>query len=192
MQAAGYVLAGGRSTRMGRDKALLSWQGHPLLLHMLRLIEAAAGTAIVLGPASRYASLGNPVWDDLHPGLGPLGALETALSRTQADWNLLVSIDTPTISATDLKALLELTATTRAQAIVSVDPASGNQPGQPHPLCAVYHRNCLGTVVQSIAQRDLRMMNLLKKLAVYHLQLSAPLENLNSPEDWRRVEAATS
>lgn len=192
MQAAGYVLAGGRSTRMGRDKALMPWHGRPLLLHMLRLVESVTETAVVLGPNSRYAAFCDNVWDDLHPGLGPLGGLETALTRTRADWNLLVSIDAPTVTADILRALADATCHTNAQAIVLRDPPSSDRSGaQLHPLCAMYHRNCLGLVQQCVRQRDLRMMNLLKKLTADHLELDAPLVNLNSPKDWLRAEANT-
>lgn len=187
MHAAGYVLAGGRSTRMGRDKALLLWQGEPLLLHMIRLVESTAGNAVVLGPGSRYRSLTQaPCWDDLHPGLGPLGAIETALTRTESDWNLVVSIDIPALTPALLHGLLNSAAQTTAQAVIACDPGDASDPGgRVHPLCAVYHRSCLGTVQAAVRERDYRLMNLLKRLTIERLELPAPLKNLNCPDEWR-------
>jgi molybdenum cofactor guanylyltransferase len=193
MRAAGYVLAGGRSTRMGTDKALLLWQGHPLLVHMLRLVESAAVTATVLGPPTRYSAFCDVCWDDLHPGLGPLGGLETALTRTRSDWNLLVSIDIPGVTPDILKTLVHAASRTAADAIVLRDPALPGEPrGQVHPLCAIYHRRCLAVIKESIRNGDLRMMTLLTRLSVDHLDLAEPLENLNSLKDWLRAMAATT
>jgi molybdenum cofactor guanylyltransferase len=177
---------------MGSDKALLPWLGQPLLVHMLRLVESATETAIVLGPHSRYSGLWNVCWDDLHPGLGPLGGLETALTRTRSDWNLVVSIDTPGVAIDVLKALVQATSQATADVIVLRDPPrAGKSRGPVHPLCAVYHRRCLRAVEHSIRDGDLRMMNLLMRLRVNHLDLIEPLENLNSPEDWTRATAIT-
>ncbi len=189
MYAAGYILAGGRSTRMGRDKALLPWHGQPALLHMIRLVEAAMGTtaisarpAVVLGPDTRYRSVCHAAcWDDLQPGLGPLGGLETALTKTRSDWNLLVSIDIPGVPAALLRSLIEAAPRSSAQAIVVRDPGGA---GQVHPLCAIYHRSCLAAVQASLRVGDYRMMNLLKRLTIDHMELAVPLENLNCPEDW--------
>ncbi len=188
MHAAGYVLAGGRSIRMGRDKALLPWNGQPLLLHMFGLVEAAAGAAIVLGPDARYGALCHGAcWDDLHPGLGPLGGLETALAQTRADWNLVVSIDIPEVTQPLLRSLLDAASETAAQAVAVRDPGSFEGNSQVHPLCAVYHRNCLPAVEDSIRKGDYRMTNLLKRLTVDYLELPAPLQNLNCPDDWRQA-----
>lgn len=193
MRAAGYVLAGGRSTRMGRDKALLPWNDRPLLVHMLSLVESATGTAIVLGSHTRYSAICDAVcWDDLRPGLGPMGGLETALTRTQADWNLVVSIDTPGVKPATLEALVHVASRTIAEVIVVCDsPSADHVAGQVHPLCAIYHRRCLSAVEDSIRQGDLRVMSLLKRLKTEHLELPAPLKNLNSLEDWRRATTVT-
>jgi molybdopterin-guanine dinucleotide biosynthesis protein A len=192
MHAAGYVLAGGRSTRMGRDKALVEWNGQPVLQHMLGLVESATGMAVVLGPHARYAALCDTCWDDVHPNLGPIGGLETALIRTHGDWNLLVSVDTPGVTAAILRALLDAASQTAAEAIVLRDPAMADRSEtQVHPLCAMYHRSCLAAVEYAIRQGDLRMMNLLKKLRLDHLELVTPLENLNSREDWERATTVT-
>ena len=62
---AGFVLAGGRSSRMGRDKALLPLDGHTLVDHIAGLVQRAAGNVTLIGPPERYATLGYPVIPDL-------------------------------------------------------------------------------------------------------------------------------
>src|SRR5437868_193761 len=92
---AGFLLAGGRSSRMGRDKALLAVGNSTLLEIVAARVRDAAGSVIVIGPPDHYAYLGLTVQADLIPDCGPLGAVYTALKTSEADWNLLVACDMP-------------------------------------------------------------------------------------------------
>ena len=191
MHLAGFVLAGGLSTRMRRDKAMLDWHGEPLLAHMAQEVACVARSVVVLGPPSRYQALGVPCWSDVHPGLGPLGALETALQRTSEDWNLLVAVDLAGVDRTLLASLVHIAESAGdAQAAVVRELESpetsdaGNARCRVHPLCGIYHRSVLAAVQDAIRRNDLRMMNLLSRLnPVYH-DIRYRLANLNQPEDW--------
>ena len=116
MQAAGFVLAGGGSTRMGRDKALLPYRGTTLIEHVARAVMAAAGCVTVRGDPDRYRRLGYPVVTDQVPGCGPLSGICTALSVTSADWNLIAACDMPAISEATLRAMLGRAAGSSASA----------------------------------------------------------------------------
>lgn len=120
----GVVLAGGRSSRMGTDKAGLSWRGQPLLQHMRDLLQQAGAPRVwVSGPQTGPDGL-----PDHEPGLGPLGGLLT-LARTQADGiYLLVPVDMPLLSATLLRRLVEAVATDHGA-------PSAIWAGYPLPLC---------------------------------------------------------
>jgi molybdopterin-guanine dinucleotide biosynthesis protein A len=89
MNLTGFVLAGGRSSRMGRDKALLNWHGQTLLEHMIDLLQAVANPVQVVGR--------DPVPDRL-PGLGPLSGIATGLEATSTDANLFVAVDLPCLT----------------------------------------------------------------------------------------------
>src|SRR6058998_1400393 len=95
---AGFVLVGGRSSRMGRDKACLPLQGRTLLEHVAAAVAAAAGSVTLVGSPERYQNLGFRVIADSLPGCGPLGGIHTALGASPADWNLIVACDMPGIS----------------------------------------------------------------------------------------------
>src|SRR5579871_469780 len=107
---AGFVLAGGRSSRMGRDKALLSFQGVPLVARVAEMVAQAAGSAVVIGDPGKYGGLGYAVVPDRRQGLGPLAGIEAALDFSTADWNLVLACDMPDVSAAFLRALLETAA----------------------------------------------------------------------------------
>lgn len=96
--AAGFVLAGGQSRRMGRDKALVEFAGRPLVEHALDILEQAGLSGAIAGvQASTRASLEAfaPVLEDASPGLGPLSGICAALAATSARHAIFISVDQP-------------------------------------------------------------------------------------------------
>jgi len=75
-----FVLAGGRSSRMGSDKALLTYGSHTLLERALR-IASECGKIYIVGARDRYANFGETI-EDIYPGCGPLGGIHAALRAT--------------------------------------------------------------------------------------------------------------
>ena len=132
---AGYVLAGGRSSRMGREKALLPFRGGVLARSVAANVARAAGSATLVGRPEVVGRLGFPAIADLYPGEGPLGGILTALHHSMADWNLVTACDMPALTTPLLAALLEAAEGLDADALVPAGPS-----GRLEPLCAVYHR----------------------------------------------------
>ena len=94
--ADGFVLAGGQSSRMGRDKALLAFAGQPLVAHALDLFQEAGLPAMVAGaasPALRSLPVFASVIDDDSPGLGPLSGICAALSIISARFAVFLPVD---------------------------------------------------------------------------------------------------
>jgi molybdopterin-guanine dinucleotide biosynthesis protein A len=94
----GYVLAGGRSARMGTDKALLELDGKPLIEHAVRKLRRICSDVHILSSNVElewYA----PLVPDLHPGCGPIGGIEAALLRSPFDWNVFLAVDMPFLPA---------------------------------------------------------------------------------------------
>ena len=96
---AGWVLTGGRSSRMGTDKALLEMGGRPLVLRVADQIGKVCGAVTLVGDPVKYGSLGLPVIGDRYRDQGPLAGIEAALGATEADWNLIVACDMPGLEA---------------------------------------------------------------------------------------------
>jgi len=90
----GFVLAGGQSSRMGRDKATLLWNDRTLLDHMLDLLSTVADKTEVIGR--------HPLPDRI-PNRGPLGGILTALEHSETDANLVVAVDLPYLTPEFLK-----------------------------------------------------------------------------------------
>jgi molybdopterin-guanine dinucleotide biosynthesis protein A len=142
---AAYVLAGGGSTRFGRDKALVEFEGKPMLAHMCDLLGGVASEVRVVAAPGKYASLGIETVADRWPGEGPLGGIITALRRTEPDdprceWNLLVSCDMPFLTPEWIAFLAQRASQSEAQVVL---PRShyGLE-----PLCACYKTNASGAL----------------------------------------------
>jgi len=184
MEASGFVLAGGKSSRMGRDKAALPFGGTTLAGHVASLVREAAGTVAILGEPQRYLALGYPVYPDLVPGCGPMGGIYTGLSRASTDWNLMVACDMPSLSSAILRNLLERAGVSSARCV-----AAAGSTGEPEPLCAVYHRSCLPAVERAIRDKRFRMMDLLAELQPETVSVASfELANVNTPAEWRQFD----
>ncbi len=134
---AGYILAGGGSTRFGRDKALVGVGGMPMLGRMIELMRSATGQMKVVAAPGKYDGFGAEIVEDCWPGEGPLGGIITALedaarSAAPPEWNLVVSCDMPFLTREWLAFLGERAAKSNAQ-VVLAHSASG-----PEPLCACW------------------------------------------------------
>jgi molybdenum cofactor guanylyltransferase len=144
-----FVLAGGRSRRMGSDKALLEWRGLPLIEHSLETLRGVAATVRIVGDRDDLARFA-PVVHDTFPGSGPLGAIHAALAASTRDWNVFLPVDLPLLPAGFPAWMLERVALTEAVATIPIAA------GMYQPLCAVYHRAlepALRSVIQSGALR---------------------------------------
>lgn len=181
MLAAGFVLVGGRSTRMGRDKALLPWQSRPLVAHVANAVQEAAGNVTLVGEPQRYCFLEYDQLPDTYTGLGPLGGIEAALLARRGELNLIVACDMPAVRSDFLRRLLEFAAADSAACVVSEDSN-----GRVHPLCAVYKTACLPFVRRALAQRQLRLFDLVAELGAATLKVDCEIANVNTPEEWEQ------
>jgi len=180
MREAGFVLAGGRSSRMGRDKALLRHLGIPLLVRAAAAVRSAVGTVTILGDPAFYDRFGWPVLGDEQPDLGPIGGLRTALEHTRADWNLLVACDMPELSPDLLRELIRRTHRSRSLCVAPLTETGFE------PLCAVYRRTALPEVRRAIAAGRLKMRDLLPLLHAAPVAGLDPgcFRNVNTPGEW--------
>lgn len=137
-----FILAGGKSSRMGEDKAFLRLNGKTLLEIAQELVSGVCEKVFVVGDRARF---GPEAIEDIFPDSGPLGGIHAALTATKSDLNLAIAVDTPFLEPKFLRWMLHRAATTPA--IVTVPRlTSGFQ-----PLCAVYRRS-----FKAFAQEELK------------------------------------
>jgi molybdopterin-guanine dinucleotide biosynthesis protein A len=161
--AEGFVLAGGRSTRMGQDKALLQLAGRPLLeiaLDKLRALPLAAAPRIVAvrSDLSSHAA----VIADLQPGCGPLSGIEAALAASIRPLNVFLPVDLPLLPPHFLLWMLRRAEITGA--VMTVPRMNG----RPQPLCAVYHRDLVGHISASLRAGDYKVVPVVMDAARAH------------------------
>lgn len=179
MKAAGFVLVGGRSSRMGRDKALLRCDAHTLVEDVAARVRDVAGNVALVGEPERYGGLGFECLPDLHPRLGPLSGIEAALDARRADLNLIVACDMPGIETGWLLQLVSHAEETNSLCVIARDTK-----GIMHPLCAVYRSACLPLVRRALDEQRLRAQDLIHELRAEFVDIGAVLDNVNTPEEW--------
>jgi molybdopterin-guanine dinucleotide biosynthesis protein A len=179
-QVAGFILAGGASSRMGRDKGLLDFGGVPLILHTARLLEPIVAQVTIVGSPSKYAKLGlRAIADDARaqdgpdrPGRGPLAGIAAALTATHSRWNLIVACDLPYLSAKWLDWLLSRALRSRGEAVIP-RTARGIE-----PLAGVYRRECGAAIAAALARGVRKVSDAIEELRV----------DLVYPREWRQIE----
>jgi molybdopterin-guanine dinucleotide biosynthesis protein A len=178
------ILAGGDARRFGgRDKSALVVDGRTILDRQIEELSSLTSDLLVIRRA-----------DDLVPGCGPLGGLHTALSRARGDRVFLLACDMPYVTAAFAGYLLSLS----DDVDVDVDVVVPRTERGRHPLCAVYRRRCLVVVAKRLAERRLKMVELLDDLRVHEVKAEdidrfgdrhRLLANVNTPAEYTDLEA---
>jgi molybdenum cofactor guanylyltransferase len=193
LSRAAYLLAGGKSTRMGQNKAFLNFRGQTLLTRALHTLSEACGQVTIIGDLVTFAP--HSAIPDIFPNCGPLAGIHAALTNSQSDLNLMLAVDMPFVTADLLKFLLNKAAET--DAIVTVPRTSRGL----QPLCAVYRRAFAPIAEQAIRagnyKIDATFASLRPRiLSQQELAAAAFSEenffNVNTPEDRQAADALSS
>jgi len=186
-----FVLAGGKSSRMGRDKALLELRGKPLLQRAIELARTAAHDVRIVGDPEKYACFGRVV-ADIHTNRGPLGGIHAALANTATELNLILATDLPSIQPGFLKHLITTAEST--DALVTVPRVDEYF----EPLCAVYRKNFAEIAHTALSQGRNKVDALFAETntrAVTRHEIvragfsTSMFRNLNTPDDLAQVES---
>ncbi len=184
----GIILAGGQSSRMGKEKGLIRWKGKTLIEHAIAILSPICGNMIISANQDHYDSLGYPVVGDLVPGCGPMGGIFSALTKSETLNNLVIPTDTPFVTREIYQHLLSHMGS--FDVIVPLDHESFYQ-----PLCAVYSRSVLPSMEAQIDEGILGFTPLLNKVEVQAVHFDSSLDfynsntfyNINSPTDLEAI-----
>lgn len=180
IKAAGFVLAGGRSSRMGRDKALLELGGVMLVERSLVKLRAVCDEVAIAGGAAELQRFARVV-TDAAPGAGPLGGMVAALEQSLHEWNLFVPVDAPFVPEECLRALIEAAREGAADAVVA------RAGGRLQPLCCVLSRKMLPGLRRELMEGRWRVAPALEAAGVVSVMDFADAHwfaNLNTPGEY--------
>jgi molybdenum cofactor guanylyltransferase len=205
----GFILAGGQSRRMGRDKASLPWRDGTFLDHAIARMNQVTAEVFVSGAINEAKA---PTLPDSIPGRGPLGGLHAALAHSKTNWILVMAVDMPLVTPDLLQFIAERCDKASLAVVPSLNPSDTSHPSDAssvlQPLCAAYHRRLRPAVEQALVGDDLSIHRLLERVStgmmsaetkalrvIEEKELLAAgfpaqmLLNVNTPEDLKRARA---
>ena len=180
-----FILAGGKSARMGSDKAFLEIAGQSLLSRALDLVRSVTPEVKIVGDPQKFAVFG-PTIPDIYPARGPLAGIHAALSNSTTEWNLILAVDLPFLDTRFLQYLIAESQST--DAVVTLPQAAGHL----HPLCAVYRKPFLAPAERALSEARNKVDALFAEVPVHIIteeKLTAAgfsptiFRNLNTPAD---------
>jgi molybdopterin-guanine dinucleotide biosynthesis protein A len=185
-----FILAGGRSQRMGTDKAFLSYRNEPLIQGAIRTCQSVTTDVRIVGEPARYACFGLPVIPDSGESLGPLSGIHTALQHSPSRFSSVIACDMPLMPPAFFRLMLRKLPGPDAVIMRFND-------GSVEPLCGIYSLTCSLVTEQNLASGKLKITDLLSQVKVEYIteeELHAQgmsrkiFTNVNTPDDLKQLE----
>ena len=178
----GYIIAGGKSSRMGSDKGLLFLNNKPIILHVIENIMHSVNEIVIVSNNKEYQKFGLPVIPDLLKDSGPAIGIHSAMSHSRSNRNFIVSCDMPFINQHAVNFIIESSLSTQI-----------TLPGRMNkiePLFGVYSTDCLPKWNDLIQQGNVKLQDMILNFTLNIIQIDKLMEfnkntffNINSPSD---------
>jgi molybdopterin-guanine dinucleotide biosynthesis protein A len=179
------IQAGGKSSRMGTDKAFVLFQGRPMIEGVREKVDGLGDELILItNKPDDYAHLGLPMFADVYPDHGPLGGIYTAVHYASQPYTLIVACDMPWLN----RPLLEYMITLRETADIIVP----RWQKFPEPLHAIYSKACLEPIAENLRTKRLKITGFFGRVNVHYVERETierfdpdgrSFANINTPED---------
>jgi molybdopterin-guanine dinucleotide biosynthesis protein A len=188
-----FVLTGGKSERMGQDKATMQLpSGRTLLENAIAIAGAVAGQVGIVGRRDKYASYAwaGEIVEDVFPECGPLGGIHAALKETTTEWNIILAVDLPGVPAALLGWILKMARESEAQVTVA------SLGGGLQPLCGIYRKSFFERAEKALndgqnkvdASFDRGSLRILTEEEVRGAGFSPEMfANVNTPQEFAKV-----
>ncbi|MBI9033625.1 MAG: molybdenum cofactor guanylyltransferase [Bacteroidales bacterium] len=178
------ILAGGKSSRFGSDKALAMFQGKTLIQHAVDIVSPVTSNIIISANTHAYDFLNHKVVADIYKDAGPMGGLHAALSQSNTSTNLVITTDTPFLKSELYTHLLNQRNSEQITLAASADHFV-------HPLCGIYSASSLIQIQQFLDKKTFKMMQLVKSCTLSIININPELDfftpelfdNFNRPQD---------
>ena len=190
VEITGIILAGGKSRRLGRNKALLELGGRSLLARARANVHPLCREVIVVGGPSGADQLGRTQYvADIYLSHGALGGIHAGLRAARTEYSLVVACDMPFLNQDLLRYMIGQ--------VDSYDVIIPRLNGLTEPLHALYSRNCLRPIERLLARRGGRIISFFPQVRVRYIEEAEvdrfdpqrrSIFNINPAEDWRRAQ----
>lgn len=182
----GYILAGGKSSRMGKDKGLLLFEGKPMIRYVIEQMQPLFDNLVIVSNNPEYEIFGLEVIPDLIKDIGPAGGIYTALSHSDSQLNFIVSCDMPFVTAAAIEFVFK---NSNESQIVLLE----NQ-GKLEPLFGIYSKDCEEKWMQLIQQNTIKLQEMvlqfkLKTIPVENNEIfkDSFFKNINTKADFNNA-----
>ena len=186
----GIILAGGKSSRMGRDKGWIELNNKPLINYAIEALKPYCDELVISSNSTEYKSLGYPVYEDKIKNYGPMGGIYSSLLNSSSRLNMVLSCDMPLISSELIKYIL--VKCIEGKLSIPIHGANIME-----PLCAVYPLEAIPHIEKSIKEEKLKLVDLVNSIPneqikidpsqyFYHPDLFL---NINKPGDLEKASS---
>lgn len=186
------IVAGGKSSRMGTDKAFVSILGKSLIEHIMERTEniGQAETILITNHLADYAHLSLRMYEDVMPNKGSLGGIYSAIHHSSHPYTLVLACDMPFINPDLLCYLAVLRNGDWHDVIVPRDE------GHPQGLHAVYSKACLEPIHKQLEKNELKVIGFYDAMRVRYVdepeykifdEHGLTFYNVNTPEDLKEA-----
>jgi molybdopterin-guanine dinucleotide biosynthesis protein A len=174
-EVSGIILAGGKSSRIGQEKAFLRIRGRPLIERTVaELSKVFPEIIIVSNDPTAYQELGaSAVVPDIIKGVGPLGGIYTGLQKASNDYGFVVACDMPFLDSRVIRSQVEPLRSAEADAVVP------RWDGYLEPLHAIYGKACIPAIKACIEKGA-------RKVIAFYGDVRVRYWDLHPSEEWRR------
>ena len=188
------ILAGGKSSRMGKDKALLEFDGTNFIEKIAGELSFFEEKMIARGNNSELLKLQHCSWKiipDVYPDHGPIGGIHAALKECKSEAMFCVSCDVPLITSELAEKMCNMFSAQDATGEACDAVIAVTVDGKYHPLCGIYRKELWRIFEEQIIQDQNKIMNVLKKCNTFYVNLndetSKQLMNINTKIEYKNL-----
>ena len=182
----GYILAGGKSSRMGTDKGLLHFHGKPIVQTIIDQILPTVNKTVIVSNNAEYEKFGLEVFADLITDVGPAGGIHAAMTHTDSEQILVVSCDMPYITTDAIQYMIEQASQSQITLPLNREKIE--------PLFGVYSKKCLPLWQQLIEQGMIKLQEMVTHFELLKINIETNelfndllFLNINDKNDLQRA-----
>ncbi len=185
MEVSAYIIAGGKSSRMGTDKGLLTLNKETFVQRISNTLQAITNSVFVVTSNEKYSDLGLNSIEDIFPDKGPVGGILTSLHHSANENVIIISCDAPLVSVEFCHWLLEEHQKSDSKITF---PTLANKD---YPLIGIYTKNVEDIFFQAIQKDLLKLRSLISQLKCNIVKVPIEFEhnlyNINTPEEYQKL-----